>query len=97
MSHRRRYLVCYDIAEAKRLRHTAHICESYGTRIQFSVFEISLDATMLASLKGELNKVINHDVDQILIVDLGRDDESTPFDVVALGIPYLKKARLTII
>lgn len=97
MSRRHRYLVCYDIADAKRLRYIARICQSYGSRIQFSVFETSLDATMLASLKVELEKAINHDVDQILFVDLGKDDESTPFDIEAIGVPYLKKPRITII
>lgn len=97
MSQRQRYLVCYDIADAKRLRHTARICESYGSRIQFSVFEASLDAMMLAALKAELEKVIHHDFDQILFVHLGRDDESTPFDMETLGIPLVKKSRITII
>lgn len=97
MSHRNRYIVCYDIADSKRLRRTARICESYGSRIQFSVFEASLDAMMLASLKVELDKVINHDLDQILFVNLGRDDASTPFDMETLGLPYVKRSRITII
>lgn len=50
MSKRRRFLICYDIADPKRLRNAAKICESYGSRIQFSVFESSLSATMLAQL-----------------------------------------------
>jgi len=97
MSRRHRYLICYDIADPRRLRHTARVCESYGCRIQFSVFEASLDATMLASLKVKLDALINHDCDQILFVNLGRDDESTPFSMETLGIPRIEKSRVTII
>ena len=97
MSKRHRFLVCYDIADAKRLRRVAKVCESYGSRIQFSVFESALSATMLARLKSELDDLINHDDDQILFVDLGLDDSSTPFSIEYIGMPYIKKSRITII
>lgn len=97
MSRRRRYLICYDIADPKRLRYTAKICEAYGSRIQFSVFESSLSATMLAKLKAELNDVINHSLDQVLFVDMGADDESTPLSMETLGIPHVARSRITII
>lgn len=97
MSRRRRYIICYDIADSKRLRNIAKICESFGTRIQFSVFESSLDSMMLARLQTQLDEVIHHTEDQILFVDLGLDNESTPFSIAHLGLPYIKKTRLTII
>lgn len=97
MSRRRKYLICYDIADAKRLRHTAKICESFGSRIQFSVFESSLDAMMLAQLQSQLSEVIHHAEDQVLFVDLGLDNESTPFSITPIGLPYIRKTRLTII
>lgn len=94
---RHRFLICYDIADAKRLRHVARVCESYGTRIQFSVFESALSPTMLARLKSELEDIINHANDQIMFVDLGVDDSSTPFTIQSIGLPYIKKSRITII
>ncbi len=97
MSRRRRYLICYDVADAKRLRHTARVCESYGTRLQFSVFESSLDDLMLKKMQTELDSVINHSCDQILFVDMGFDDETTPLNIAFLGLPYLKRSRITII
>ncbi|MDR0535374.1 MAG: CRISPR-associated endonuclease Cas2, partial [Puniceicoccales bacterium] len=36
-SPRRRYLVCYDIANPKRLRRVARLLEGFGTRLQYSV------------------------------------------------------------
>lgn len=97
MSRRRRYLVCYDIADPKRLRYTAKVCESFGSRLQCSVFEASLDSTMLARLKMELDSIINHSCDQVLFVDMGIDNESTPLNIEYLGLPYLKRTRVTII
>jgi len=48
MSHPRlRYLVCYDIAHPKRLRRVARTLESFGTRLQYSVFECPLDQLRL--------------------------------------------------
>ena len=97
MSKRRRYLICYDVADPKRLRHTAKICESFGSRLQFSVFESSLDDLMLKKLQSQLDAVINHSCDQVLFVDMGADDESTPMNIAFLGMPYLKRSRITII
>lgn len=97
MTQRRRFLICYDIRDAKRLRHVAKVCESYGRRLQFSVFESALSPTMLAKLKAELADMINHDFDQIMYIDLGRDDESTPFRIETMGVPYVKQSRVTVI
>lgn len=97
MSRRRKYLVCYDIADPKRLHKVAKICESYGTRVQLSVFEASLDGMMLASFQAELQAIIHHEEDQIIFIDLGRDDHSTPFHIDTMGLPYIKRSRITII
>ena len=97
MRGRHRYLICYDISDAKRLRRVAKVCESYGTRIQFSVFEASLSQVMLASLRSALDSVIHHDDDQILFIDMGKDDVSTPFTVEYIGAAYVGRNRITII
>ena len=65
-------LVTYDIAEtdgtgAKRLREVAAICEAYGTRAQFSVFECRLSPTRLAKLIGELEEAIEPGRDSVHI------------------------------
>ncbi len=36
-------LVAYDISEPKRLHNVAKICEDYGTRVQYSIFECRLE------------------------------------------------------
>ena len=36
-------LVAYDIADHKRLARVAGICENFGVRVQYSIFECRLD------------------------------------------------------
>lgn len=94
---RHRYLVCYDIANPKRLRQVAKICESFGSRIQYSVFECPLDELRLEQLQAQLDDIIKHDDDQILLISLGPENSKYPFRIDSLGMPYTQRARVTII
>jgi CRISPR-associated protein Cas2 len=65
-------LITYDIADtdtdgdgARRLREVAAICEAFGTRAQFSVFECRLSPTRLARLVAQLEDVIDPTRDSI--------------------------------
>ena len=92
-----RYLVCYDICHPKRLRNVAKACESFGSRIQFSVFECPLDELRFEKMKAALSEIIHHDEDQILFVSLGPESSKNPFRIEALGAPYTMRVRVTII
>lgn len=92
---RTRYLVSYDIGDPKRLRYVAKTCESFGSRIQYSVFECPLDDLKLEKLKAALLEIINHDHDQILFISLG--PEESPFRIESMGLAYTERARVTII
>lgn len=94
---RTRYLVCYDIANPKRLRLVAKVCESYGTRIQYSVFECPLDALRFEKLKAALDEIIHHDDDQILFVSLGVETSKNVFRIDAIGMAYTARSRITVI
>lgn len=94
---RLRYLVSYDIANAKRLRRVAKCLESYGTRLQFSVFECPLDDTRLAQAKAALAEIINTDYDQVLFVSLGPAAADATLIIEALGLPYTVRSRVTIV
>lgn len=94
---RLRYLVSYDIANAKRLRRVAKCLESYGTRLQFSVFECPLDDTRFAQAKAALAEIINTDHDQVLFVSLGPAAADATLIIEALGLPYTVRSRVTII
>lgn len=62
------YLVAYDIADPKRLRKVARVCEDFGMRRQYSVFMCRLTATDLVRLRGRLYEVLNLQEDQVLIL-----------------------------
>ena len=65
-------LVTYDIADtensgASRLKRIAEVCERYGQRIQFSVFECRLSPTRFTRMTTEIEDVIDDKVDSVLI------------------------------
>lgn len=92
-----RYLVSYDISDPKRLRRVAKICEGFGSRLQFSVFECPLDPTRLAQLKATLAETINSEQDQVLFVSLGLESADATLIIEAMGHPYTVRSRVTII
>lgn len=94
---RLRYLVSYDIANAKRLRRVAKCLESYGTRLQYSVFECPLDDLRLAQARAALAEIINTDHDQVLFVSLGPEAADATLIIDALGLPYTVRSRVTIV
>lgn len=94
---RTRYLVCYDICHPKRLRQVAKVCESFGHRLQYSVFECPLDDLRFEKLRAALDEIIKHDDDQILFVALGAETDRQVFRIETLGQPYTERSRVTII
>lgn len=69
-------LVTYDVSittndGTSRLRRVAKICEQYGVRVQYSVFECIVDATQKKMMELELLKVIDKEADSIRIYQLG--------------------------
>ena len=76
-------LISYDITDtdgagATRLRRVAEVCEKYGQRVQFSVFECRLSATRLARMIGEVEDVIDRQRDSVIVYRFpGRIENST--------------------
>ncbi len=76
-------LLTYDISDtdgpgATRLRRIAEVCERYGQRVQFSVFEFRLSPARLARLIGEVEDVIDQRQDSVILYRFkGRIDEAT--------------------
>lgn len=68
-------VVAYDIADtdgsgAARLRTVASICESFGIRAQFSVFECRLSPVALARLFAQLEEAIDPRRDSVHIYSI---------------------------
>jgi CRISPR-associated protein Cas2 len=71
-------LITYDIANleaggAKRLRNIAKICQDYGQRVQFSVFECVVDNAKWVSVKNRLIRIINKETDSLRFYYLGNN------------------------
>ncbi|BBE31742.1 CRISPR-associated endoribonuclease Cas2 3 [Tepiditoga spiralis] len=64
------YVVSYDITDNKKRNKIIKYLESYGVRVQYSVFEAELNETQLNSLKRNLKKSINLNEDTIRIYPL---------------------------
>lgn len=84
------YLVCYDIANDKRLRMVFKTMRSWGDHIQYSVFECQLTAADLVRLRAELAAIIHRDDDQVLFVQLGPAEGRGERVITALGKPYTR-------
>ena len=82
------YLVCYDISDDKRLRQVFKLMRGFGDHLQFSVFECQLTASDLVRCREALRKIIHHDEDQVLFVNLGPSEGGGDRVITALGKPY---------
>jgi CRISPR-associated protein Cas2 len=84
------YLVCYDIADDKRLRRVFKTMRGWGDHLQFSVFECQLTSSDLVKLRAELAEIIHRDEDQVLFVLLGPAEGRGERVITALGLPYTR-------
>jgi CRISPR-associated protein Cas2 len=69
-------LITYDVntqtaAGQRRLSKVAKACESYGVRVQNSVFECVVDAAKLLIIMDKLKGIIDPDVDSLRFYTLG--------------------------
>jgi CRISPR-associated protein Cas2 len=89
---RRCYLVCYDVRDPKRLRHVHKLMKAYGEAWQYSVFYCTLKDIDRARLENALRETINLKEDQVLIVDLGGNEQAARQSAAILG-PSLPEAE----
>jgi CRISPR-associated protein Cas2 len=70
-SHEMLSLVGYDISEPKRLSRVARVCEDFGVRVQYSIFECHLDEKrfehfwerLLAEINPEEDRLVAYQID----------------------------------
>ncbi len=65
-------LVSYDVntedkAGRRRLARVAKICKNYGQRVQYSVFECSVNDQKIKKLRSKLLSVIDEECDSLRI------------------------------
>ena len=74
-------VVCYDIADERRLRRVAREAENFGTRVQKSVFECHVDVAHLAEMQQRIARLIDPLADEVRYYRLcPKDVEVIVFD-----------------
>jgi CRISPR-associated protein Cas2 len=77
------FLVCYDVADDKRLRKTYKKMCGFGDPMQYSVFRCELSPTEKQLMKESLWEILNWDQDRVMLLNLGpvgaRGDECVEF------------------
>jgi CRISPR-associated protein Cas2 len=63
------YLICYDIRCPRRWRKAYKLLESYGERIQYSIFRIWLTMREREKLRWELERILKSE-DSLLVVGI---------------------------
>jgi CRISPR-associated protein Cas2 len=67
----KRSIVCYDIADERRLSKVAKYLESEGIRIQYSVFLIlDMSPQRMDEMCARLSLLINQEVDDVRIYEV---------------------------
>lgn len=66
-----RFIVAYDVRLDARRARIAKVLESYGDRIQYSVFIVDAKRAKMLRLKAALRSHMNVASDSVLICDLG--------------------------
>lgn len=84
---RQRYLVCYDIADPKRLRAVFKKMNGFGDPLQYSVYTCDLSDAEKALLRGALCELMNLAADRVMFVRLGPLDGAALEEVEFLGAP----------
>jgi CRISPR-associated protein Cas2 len=85
----RRYLVAYDVSDDVRRTAVAKKLESYGDRVQYSVFIVDARPAKLVRLRSQLTNMIDQRTDSVLFCDLGslRHNHNEPLDVIGRSRP----------
>lgn len=89
--------VSYDISDNRRLRLVYQYMRGRGNHVQYSVFRCELSDTERARLILGLAELIDHDADQVLLIDAGPVEGRGAECVQALGRPFVTTARRAVI
>jgi CRISPR-associated protein Cas2 len=67
-------VISYDIGDDKRRTKVMKTLEDYGARVQYSVFECTLEAPQLLKLKKQLKLYVKAPEDSIRFYSISADD-----------------------
>lgn len=79
MTKRRRFLICYDIADPKRLGRVHRFLSKNALSVQYSVFIVYTHVPGLEVLLAELEKLIKMTEDDVRVYTLSDQHEPVVF------------------
>ena len=88
-----RYIVTYDITDDERRTAVFKALRGYGDHLQFSVFRCDLTPLARTTMVARLHGLIDHSVDQILLIDLGPVEGRAATCIDAIGRKYMPPER----
>jgi CRISPR-associated protein Cas2 len=97
VSVRNRYIVTYDISDDDRRGRVFKTLRGCGDHIQYSVFRCDLSDQERITMIATLHPLIEHQEDQILVIDLGPVDGRAATCVHSLGRRYLPSERTVVV
>ena len=90
---RNRFIVAYDVSDARRLRRTFKKMNGFGDPLQYSVFACDLSRKERVLLEEALTEIINLKEDRVLIIDTGPVHERGSETLSTLGRQLKPEAR----
>lgn len=94
---RHRYLVAYDVSNAKRLRRVHKKMCGFGESLQYSVFQCALSDVELTLMREAIGAIINHAEDRVMIVDIGPLDGRAASAFQFMGVQWHAPAEVSAI
>ena len=93
----RRFVIAYDIVDDRRRSRVAKCLQSYGVRVQFSVFLVDTRPAKLMRLLALLDDRIESSEDSVMVCDLGPVHALTTSTLLYLGNSRAEPPRQSII
>lgn len=66
-------IFAYDISSNRRRNKVAKLLETYGERVNYSVFELFISEKRIQELMRKLSNMIQHTTDRVLVYKLCRN------------------------
>lgn len=92
-----RYIVAYDITDDRIRNRVFTTMKGFGEHVQYSVFRCDLSEVQKGEMMILLTGIINHALDQVLVVDLGQAGGRAARAIEAIGLPYTPPRREAIV
>ncbi len=90
---RRVCIVSYDISDPRRWRQVYRTMRGFGEHLQLSVFACDLTSAQRITMIANLEKAIDREEDQVLLIDLGPSQAWPIHQIEALGRPLAVRDR----